>query len=401
MASSQWPYSAGKNATRDTPSSRVRVYDRSDVPGRIFMTRAWIATGSGRPVEVALPEGMTRERARLLADDTATQRQIALLEGRTSSGDPRPITVAELLEKYHAWLESQDRSAKTMDDKRRCRKFWIAALAETRVTKVTTPEVERIAAEARKRGGHTVRWDRKRLTYLRAAVRWGFNKARLYDSYPLRGLELPDYNPDTQELVYDAGEAILLATPHDDVDWRVTLMASIICDTGRRRNAVLGVSAERDLLLEDDRLHIVFRREYDKGRRSAVVPVSAETHLLVAEALDRPEVIESGWLFPEGRLEYADPTEKPWNPDAATSALHRAEKALGIEYISGRAWHGLKRRHVTASWEEASGDAALVGDVTGNIDANLLRNTYRQLNRKRTTDHVDRVRRRLKDDAER
>lgn len=178
------------------------------------------------------------------------------------------------------------------------------------------------------------------------------------------------------------------------------MAASIICDTGRRISAVLAVAWERDMVMVDDRLHIVFRREHDKGRRTSTVPVSGDTQLLIAEALERTDVIASGWLFPEGRLEYVDPIDKPFNKDAATTSLHEAEKVLGIEYIPGRAWHGLKRAHVTASWEEAGGDAGLVGDVTGNVDANLLRNTYRQLNRKRTSDHVDRVRRRFKEEAD-
>src|SRR5690606_3786381 len=154
---------------------------------------------------------------------------------------------------------------------------------------------------------------------------------------------------------------------------------------------VLSISAVRDLLVQEDRLYVIFRREFDKGRRDAVIPVSVDTHLLIAEALERTEVIESGWLIPEGRTEYDDPIDKPWNEAAATAALHRAEKTLGIPYVRGRAFHGGKRTHVTKSWEEAGGDAALVGDVTGNVDAKLLKDTYRQLNRSRTTNHVDRV----------
>lgn len=395
----QWPYSKGRRATKDRPSSRVRAYDREDI-GRICMSLAWDRTPSGRPAEIALAEGVTREYARQLVDATVAEREIQILEGLTAAGRPKPVTLGELLDKYHAWIETQDRSDKTLDDKRRCRKFWLAALGSSvQVLDLTSSQAEKLAAAARRRAGHSPRWDRKRLSYLRAAVRWGQNKARLYEVNPLRGLEMPDYAPDTQDKVYDARESILLATPHEDVDWRVTLMASIICDTGRRRGAVLSISAERDLVVQDSRLHIIFRREFDKGRRSAVVPVSPDTHLLIAEALERTEVIESGWLIPEGRVEYADALDKPWNVDAATKSLHRAEDVLGIPKVPGRAWHGLKRLHVTKSWEESGGDAALVGDVTGNVDAKLLKDTYRQLNRTRTTAHVDRVRKRLKDEA--
>lgn len=37
--------------------------------------------------------------------------------------------------------------------------------------------------------------------------------------------------------------------------------------------------------------------------------------------------------------------------------------------------------------------------MTGNLDPNLIRNVYRQLNRKRTTEHVDKVRARMAEEA--
>lgn len=396
----QWSYSAGKNRTSSEPSSRVRVYTRPDVPGRIFMTRAWVVTASKRPVELILAPGTTTQAAEALADHTAAERRLAILEGRTVVGERRAVTVNELLEAYASWLASQDRSRKTLEDKAICRKFWLSTLGSTKAEELTTAEVVRIAAMARKRGGHTTRWDRKRLEFLRAAVSWGYNDARLLDTYPLRGLKLPEYSPDTQRLVYTPPEAIKLATPHPEVDWRVTLAASIICDTGRRISAVLQINARTDLALVGDRLHIVFRAEFDKGRRSATVPVSRETGLLVAAALERTEVQETDWLFPGGRLEYEDPIDGPIEKKGITEALHRAERLLEIPEVDGRGWHGLKRLHVTTSWEEASGDAGLVGDVTGNVDAGLLRNTYRQLDTKRTTAHVDRIRDRLEKEAE-
>ncbi|MDI7267495.1 MAG: hypothetical protein QME96_05830 [Myxococcota bacterium] len=383
----------------------MRIYERPDLGWRICMTRAWVTAPSGRPVEELLPEGTAWEWAELLAEKTSQERRMAILEGRAKSGATKPIDLGQLFTKYHASAEAQDWSAKHQDDKDRCRRYWEASLdPATPVLDLTPALVEKKARQGRERGAWTSRWDRKRLAYLRSAVLWGLNKARLYDVNPLRGLELPDYTPQTEELVYSAREMMLLATPHPEVDWRVTLASSIIADTGRRISAVLSISAVRDLVLLPvqgaERLHVVYRREWDKGRRGSVVPASAETAQLVAEALERPEVQESGWLFPEGRLEYDDPTDKPMGKDAMTEALHRAEVALGIPYVPGRAWHGQKRGHVTASWEEASGDAGLVGDLTGNVSASLLKDIYRQFGRKRTTTHVDRVRQRLKAEAE-
>jgi hypothetical protein len=60
--------------------------------------------------------------------------------------------------------------------------------------------------------------------------------------------------------------------------------------------------------------------------------------------------------------------------------------------VNGRAWHGIKRLHITLGFEAAFGDASLVGDVTGNVSAELLRNVYRQQDRKRITAQVDAVR---------
>lgn len=400
-----WSYSAGKRATSTEPTSRVRVYERADIPGRIFMTRSWVLTASGRPVEVVLPEGTSQEYAELLTDQTVAERRLTILEGRTQAGTEKPATLAQLFEEYHASAEAQDWSPKHLDDKDRCRKFWEAALdASTSVLDLTPALVEKKARQARERGGWTARWDRKRLAYLRSAVLWGLNKRRLYDVNPLRGLQLPEYEPQTDELVYTAREMMLFATPHFDVDWRVTLASSLIADTGRRISAVLTVSAVRDLVLLPvkgvDRLHVVFRKEFDKGRKGSIVPVSAETAQLIADALERSEVEESGWLFPEGRTEYDDPVDKPIGKDAMTDALHRAEETLGVPYVPGRAWHGQKRIHVTTSWEEAHGDAGLVGDLTGNVSANLLKDTYRKFSKKRTSTHVDRVRLRLKEEAE-
>ncbi len=398
-------HSAGRRATKTEPSSRVRVYERPDLGWRICMTSSWVVTKSGRPMEDVLAEGTTWEWAVEFCEQAARERRLKILEGRAQSGENAPVTVLTLFDRYEASAEAQDWSEKHRDDWTRCREFWLAALTPTALVLELTPaRVERVAREARRSAARSSRWDRKRLARLRAAVLWGLNKARLYDVNPLRGLEMPEYRPDTQELVYTAREMVQLATSHEEVDWRVTLASSVIVDTGRRISAVLLISAERDLVLlpvqGQDRLHVVFRREFDKGRRGAVVPVTAETAQLIAEALERPEVRESGWLFPEGRLEFVDPTDKPITKDAITEALHRAEQALGIPYVPGRAWHGEKRGHVTMSWEVAHGDAGLVGDLTGNVSAELLRNTYRQFSKRRTSTHVDHVRQRLKEEAE-
>lgn len=75
--------------------------------------------------------------------------------------------------------------------------------------------------------------------------------------------------------------------------------------------------------------------------------------------------------------------------------LHKAEKALGISRVRGRGWHGIRRLHITLGFEVSGGDEALIGDVTGNVSADLLRWVYRQQDRGRITRQVDAVRARI------
>jgi hypothetical protein len=58
--------------------------------------------------------------------------------------------------------------------------------------------------------------------------------------------------------------------------------------------------------------------------------------------------------------------------------LKKAEKLAGVEHISGRGFHGVKRRVVTELMDEFGGDASAVGSITGNIESSLLEKTYRQ-----------------------
>lgn len=388
-----WSHSAGRRATATLPSSRVRVYERPDLPGRIFLSRGWVLTASGRPVETVLPEGTTREGAALLADLTATERRRALLEGRNAMGEPKRTTLSTLLAAYHDSETSGRWSARTLEDKDRFRIFWETELAEDPVVEtLTRAVVERIAQRAAQRAKWGPRTERKALEYLRAATRWGYLKAELLDTNPFRGgFTLPDYEPETQELIYSLQDAALLCRPHPEVDWRVTLACSIAWDTGRRISAISALRSE-DVVAGEDRLYLRFRREYDKGRREALVPISEETAFLIAETLTRDLVEEWSWLFPEGRLDYDDPRDKPIGRKALETLLHNAEAVLGIPSIPGRGFHGLKRAHVTVSMEISSGDTALVGDVTGNLDADLIRRVYRRQSRERMARQVDLIR---------
>lgn len=400
----EWSHSAGTRKGPGRPSSVVRVYERADVPERIFYTCAWILTPTGRPRELVLPMGTTRTAAVGFADLAAAERNADIIAGRDAFGrekGPPPVTLARLFSEYAKSEAAAAWSERHAADVRASIDFWRLHLdlEEPVVGGSLSPAlVERIAGrEARKHPkGVGPRWVRKRLAHLRAAVLWGRDKAHLYEANPLRGLDMPEYEPETDELLYTPEETRLLWTPHPEVDWRVTLLANIAADTGRRLSSMLALTTG-DIVTDGERAFLRFRREFDKKGRKAMVPVSEPTAALLADALERDVVSEWGWLFPEGRLDFDDARDKPWGDSAAIDALHDAEKTLAIPYVRNRAYHGLKRTHVTAGMDVSHGDTALVGDVTGNVSAELLRRVYRKANRRRTTTHVDAVRRALEE----
>lgn len=411
-------------------SSRVRVYERADrEAGQFFMVRYWVRTPAGRPREQPLAPGMTWEAAKVLADLTASNRRKLILAGRTEFGERRRITVHDVLKRYHESDAAGRWSEKHAIDMRVCREFWLGALGEAlEWDRLTPAEVLRHAHQEAARRELSVRTERKRIAYLRSAARWAYDKARLTTENPLRGIELPEYSPDTTRKVYSLSELRKLVTPHEDVDWRVTLASAIAAATGRRINAIRNLNAFGDVLLRSEleaslvdlkptehreeverfgqriraelepaegqrpaRVVLHFAAQTDKKRRARMLTLPTSVGLLVADALQRTEVTERGWLFPGGWLDRVGDFDGPLHLSGLLKQLHKAEAALGIPTVAGRGFHGLKRRHVTLAMEKAHGDVSLVGDVTGNRSPELLRDVYRQLSEERMDAHIDAI----------
>lgn len=386
-------YSTGERANERRPSSRVRVYTRPNRDG-FYVECAWIRTPSGRPRTEKMPAETTRKQALHVAEEMALERKLRILKG-TPFESERRISLGELTDDYHGSSRAFGWSERHKAEQERCRDFWLQELGERRVVQDLTPaDVQRIAGEAARRNDWSARTEEKYLKYLTEVVRWGFKSARKYDQNPLRGVDYPKVAADTSELIYTRDEARLLLAEHEKVDWRVTLAANIACDTGRRLSAIRKLQTD-DLRMAEKRLVIHFRKATDKGRRGAQVPVSDQTARLVADALDRESVQKSDYLLPAGRVGFDEHHDKPITAGALISQLHDAEETLGIERVKGRGFHGLKRLHVTLGFEVSGGDEALVGDVTGNVSPELLRNVYRQQDTDRMTRHVDAVREEL------
>lgn len=401
-----WSYVAGRRASSGRPSSRVRVYERDDVEGRIFLTCAWRTSRSGRPKERVLPAGTTREKAEALADLTAKKREWAILQGEVEVGAPDTVALGELLARYHDSATADDWSEGHRKEQERCRRFWTLALGEdlqvpTEISKARVRRAGRDAAEARDWSGRT---EEKYLRYLHAAVRWGWRQADLYDNHPLRGLQTPDYEQDTSELIYTLDEIRRLATPHPEVDWRLTLAVNLAFDTGRRRRALTRIRAFEDTpeveLEGEGRLATIFRADHDKAGRTGLVVVSRQTEALARNAWKRRAVQHGGWLLPGGHLGHmGELVEQPLSPSGLKQLLLAAEDTLGINHVTGRGWHAIKRRHVTEGVELAEGDIDLVRSTTGNVDADVLEDRYRlptdARTARRTARQVDSLREKL------
>lgn len=406
-----WSYVAGRRAGRNRPSSRVRVYERDDVEDRIFMTCAWDTyPGSDRPKEKVLPAGTTRDKAEAFADRVASQREWAILEGAVLE-QRATVSLGDLLEQYHDSATADDWSEHHAADQERARRLWLGLLGAD----VTVPDdlskavARRAAREAANRRDWSPRTEEKYLRYLHAAVRWAYREADLIEEHPLRGLQTPDYEQDTSELIYSVEEVRKLVTPHPQVDWRLTLAANLAWDTGRRRGAIRRVRAHEDVGLveveEARRLAVTFRADADKASRTGLVVVSRQTAELITNARRRRAVDAGGWLFPGGHLGHmGELVEQPIHRDALTTLLREAEDTLDIEHVEERGWHGLKRRHVTEGMVLAAGDMDRVQETTGNVDPDVLRDRYRLREQhriaRRTAEQVDGLRERLEDDPQ-
>ena len=388
-----WSDSAGKRGWADRPSSVVRVFERADTPGRIYLTRSWIR---GRGRTKALKHGTTRRAATSLAKKTAAMREELILRGRDAFGESKEVTLFDLLDRYHGHPRARRWSDRHRASQERYRRFWKRTLGDVLVAEETlTPDlVESEAADAAVNSGWSARTEEAYLKYLKAATRWGKRKGRLYGVDPLEGLDLPEVRYDTRKRVYDLEEARRLSTPDPRVDWRVTLAFSIAVSLGRRISSILALT-EQDVADVEiggrTRMLLHFRAEFDKGGRDEWVPVPYRVTELVRTALGQPEVEATGMLFPCGRLGFADERPRPIDAGSAIKKLHEAERILGIDTVPGKGFHAAKRLHVTLGGQVAGGDFSLVGDVTGNVSEHVLRSIYRQTDLGQMATQVDGV----------
>lgn len=345
-AAGRWSLSLGFRGCR------VRVFQR--MPGSTFARETWMP-GRGRDQRSLGTSSRTEAR------ELAERFLLALVQG--SAHQPRPaLTLASLWRAYSA--DAPRRSLAT--DRYRRQQASAALLlhdilgAEKRVAELTLQDAERFTA--RRRLGWTDRNGRVRrpagprsiafeLGTLRTMIIWATQTRDRDGSWllaenPLRGLRLPTEEAPrrpvaTRERFERTREALqhLARTARRAAGRWVRLECALVLAeaTGRRIGAIGGLRWS-DLRLDRPDPEIRWRREFDKRRREAVIPIPDALAIQLKEFRAQLNDDADGWVFPRRNQ------NAPWPREAFAQGLRRAEEHAGLEHAPGGLWHPYRRK---------------------------------------------------------
>ena len=359
----RWSYVCGRKG-----STRVRAYEAKR-RGPLYV-EYYVDTPDGGRKRIRDP---VEPRSKELAVECAERKSRELAEGLGGE----PLRLGRLLEEFHearagAWSERHRKG------QLRFRRFWVTALGrDCRIDRLTPARAEAIVARGGEGNAWTGRTQESYLKYLRSAVRWGYRKARLLNRDVLDGVTMPRY--ESLGEAYTVEELDVISEVAHEIDPRFAGAWELARDTGRRLGAI------RTLRVDDldphenrNRLAINFPAKSDKARRRGRVFLTQYGRAAVEALQELPEVQDTGWLFPKGRLRYHDDHDGPIGESALLAMLKKAEKLAGVEHLPGRGFHGVKRRVVTELMHALHGDVDRVGLHTGNLEGSVLVGTYRQ-----------------------
>jgi len=139
-----WSFTAGRPARGNRCSTLVRVFERPDKPGRLFMSCAWRKGPSGAPRQEQLPANWTREQAERQAEITSGERARVLLEGVPEGGSA--VSLEQLLDAYHGSRKAGTWSVGHRREQDRLRDFWLEHFGEDRPARGITPDEIEAAA---------------------------------------------------------------------------------------------------------------------------------------------------------------------------------------------------------------------------------------------------------------
>lgn len=320
MANKYWSFSCGKRGV-----NRVRVYERSVSPV-LYIEWHWrgkrrqesLKTKTGHPVT---DKRLAREIAIQAARDLKREHHRAARARMLGTGEER--TVGALLERLHSARQWKDESGQA-----RFRRFWVEELgAETPLTDVTPAMIE-AAGKAT--------WSAKTLRHYRSYIvgAYTFAETKLKWIGPednLSAVDLPSAKGKAS--AYALAEIRRLLPALESVDTRAGWIGHVCWQTGRRLSAVRKV-LKSHVTLSDGHALIHFPAETDKAGKASDVPVVDRALELTRILMDRPGKYVLGTKPPRKEL-----CLKGWLP--------KAEAAAGIDHVTGRGFHAIKRRYAT------------------------------------------------------
>lgn len=326
-----WRHSAGKKGI-----NRVTVYERKD--RGVLYVEWWSASGirnqrtleyitgvpvpnteEGRVLAVAIAERYSQERERDI------YAELQDVYGNTPSR-----TVDDLLGRLHedrggSWSESYAR------DQARYRTFWGTRIGPTPLRNVRAAVVERIASDEALRREWSPRTQGAVLRYIVDAFYFAEKKLKWIEPRDnLSAVTIPSAK--SRGRAYSLTEMRALLPALVDVDIRAGWIGHVCWQTGRRLSAVRTLR-KKDVLHTDGRAVLRFPRETDKARAEGEAVIVGTAADLTGQLMGFPGKYVLGIAPP--------------SLDECNDWLRNAEAHAGVTHVTGRAWHGIKRRWAT------------------------------------------------------
>jgi len=219
-------------------------------------------------------------------------------------GERAPMDVRNLLNRYHAHhIKKEAWGKQHIVDQTRYRSLWLeqseaAPGSPVPFDRLTPAMVEELALEQVGKRGWKSRSHRCRLQYLKSAFSQAMDYDRTIESNPVAKGRLPSLDTGAPRRSYSAKDALLLATPHPDMDWRLTLSANLIVYHGRRIRSITRIGArypgfppESNINFADEGVILIrYHGKSDKGNQNTWLPVIEGTQRLTEAVCDRPEL---------------------------------------------------------------------------------------------------------------
>lgn len=337
MKKKGWSYSTGERGR-----NRVRAFEHSS--GLLFLE----FYQNGKRKRVSL-EHRDRDRAKLEADEAAAR--LAAAEAIRSEV-PEEITLGTLFEMYEVEVtptkgersQKYDHAASTM---------FVTYLGSDRAARtLNVRDWERFIQDRRKGqvGPGAGPWQPVRdrtierdLRFIVAVLNWatmaGNGKGGvLLGRNPLKGYRLPKEKNPRRTMISDEEYTALLAISMD-VDWRFHVALVLAHETGHRIGSI------RELRWSDVDLNagmVRWSAEHEKTGIERTTPISAHATAALNVAMTMSPGIGDALVLPSPK-----DTSRPTGRYLMRDWWHRGERLAGLERVSGRGWHSLRRRFAT------------------------------------------------------